>query len=218
MFSALGSGLDGVSQLLPVALIAATYGAAHGGQYALADRAMRMPSVLLGSSLAQVFYQRLAISRSNPQECHRLLRRTWSHLALLGILPLLVAIAIGPWLFATVFGSRWREAGEAARALAPGLFAYFVAFPTSNSIVVFERLGLLLIWQVTYVAVVWAVFSRVPVVFQLSPLGTLWTFSGALTVLYGASLYLQWHVVNTAISPSDAVPLDPSFPSTLSES
>lgn len=217
-YSALGSGLDGISQLIPVALITAGYGAAHGGQYALADRAMRMPSVLLGSSLAQVFYQRLATSRNDPQQCHQLLRRTWSHLAVLGLLPTLVALAVGPWLFATVFGARWHEAGEAARALAPGLFAYFVGFPTSNSIVVFERLGLLLAWQAAYVILVWMVFAFGPAALGLTSIGTLWLFSAALVLLYTASLMMQWHVVEQALPPAANAIADPSLTSSLAES
>jgi O-antigen/teichoic acid export membrane protein len=204
-YSALGSGLDGVSQLLPVALIVTAYGSSVGGQYALADRAMRMPSVLLGSSLAQVFFQRLAVSRGNPSECHRLLRRTWTHMALVGLLPTTIVMAIGPWLFAAVFGTGWYEAGRTARALAPGLFAYFVAFPTSNCIVAFERLGLLLAWQAGYVALVWALFRLGPRTFHLSPMALVWAFSAVLVVMYSLSLLLQWNVVETAkqdISPS----------------
>lgn len=200
-YSALGSGLDGVSLLLPVAALTATFGAAAAGHFALADRALRAPSMLLGSSLSQVFFQRLAESRNNSAECRRLLRRTWRHLIVFGGIPSLIALAVGPWTFALVFGARWREAGELARALAPGIFAYFVAFPTSNVIVAFERVGLLLIWQAIYVGTVAAIFLFGPTYAHLSQRGVVWTFSGALLVLHGASMLLQWYVVGQGLSP-----------------
>lgn len=199
-YSALGSGLDGISQLLPVAVLTATFGSAAAGHFALADRALRAPSMLLGSSLSQVFFQRLSASRANPAECRRLLWRTWKHLALFGGVPSLVAILFGPWAFALVFGARWAIAGEIARALAPGVFAYFVAFPTSNVIVVFERVGLLLIWQIAYVLLVAGCFLLGPRHGHLSTLQVVWAFSGVLVLLHGASLVLQWHVVGEGAS------------------
>jgi O-antigen/teichoic acid export membrane protein len=204
-FSAPGSGLDGISQLLPVALLTSTFGPAVAGQFAIADRAMRMPSVLLGSSLAQVFFQRLSQSRTDPAECHRLLLKTWRHLAALGLVPVSVAMVLGPWLFASVFGARWREAGEIARALSPGVFAYFIAFPTSNVVVVFERVGLLLLWQLCYAGIVAASFLIVPAVLHLGAVDTVWTFSAALVVLHGASIALQWHVVGAG-TPAPTAP------------
>lgn len=203
-YAAFGSGLDGISRLLPVAVLTTTFGPVIAGQFALADRALRAPSILLGSPLSQVFFHRLSERRADAVECRRLLRRTWKHLALSGCVPSLIAMLAGPWAFATVFGARWHEAGEAARALAPGVFAYFVAYPTSNVIVVFERLGLLLVWQGAYVGVVAAIFLLGPAYGHLSPSGVIRAFSGALVVLHGANLLLQWHVVGQGLSMSDA--------------
>ena len=201
-YAALGSGLDGISQLLPVAVLSATFGAAIAGHFALADRALRAPSILLGSSLSQVFFQRLSESKSNPVECRRLLLRTWKHLAAFGVVPSLVALLLGPWVFALIFGARWQEAGQVAQALAPGVFIYFVAFPTSNVIVVFERVGLLLVWQVVCVGVITAIFLLGPTYGHLARVQVIWAFSIALLLLHGANLILQWYVVGRGLPMS----------------
>ena len=203
-YAALGSGLDGISRLIPVAVLTTTFGPVIAGQFALADRALRAPSILLGSSLSQVFFHRLSERRADAAECRRMLRGTWKRLAMYGSVPMLGAMLAGPWAFAMVFGSRWYAAGQAARALAPGVFAYFVAYPTSNVLVVFERLGLLLIWEAAYVGLVAAIFLLGPASGRLSPLEVLWTFSGALVVLHGTNLFLQWQVVGQGLSMNDA--------------
>lgn len=197
-YSAMGSLLDGLSALMPVALLTAAFSPTVGGLFAIADRVMRMPSVLLGSSLTQVFYQKIAESRRDPQRCAVLMARTWTRLALIGAVPMLTVAAAGPAIFAFVLGPQWRTSGEYARILSLGLFVHFIAYPTSNAIVAFERLGVMLAWQLLMVVSIIAVFLSGESLFHNSVKATLWLFSGSLAVVYGASLAAQWHVVRSA--------------------
>lgn len=197
-YSAIGSLLDGLSALLPVALLTATFSPAIAGHFAIADRLMRMPSVLLGSSLTQVFYQKIAESRRDPDRCAALMKRTWTRLALVGAVPMLTVVAVGPSLFAFVLGPQWRTSGEYAQILSVGLFVHFIAYPTSNGIVAFERLGIMLGWQFLMIISIIGVFLASEFLLHDSVKGTLWLFSGSLVIVYAASLAAQWYVVRSA--------------------
>ena len=197
-FSALGSLLDGLSALLPVAFVTAVFSPTVGGLFAIADRVMRMPSVLLGSSLTQVFYQKIAESRREPSKCAALMSRTWIRLALIGAIPMLMVLVAGPSIFALVLGPQWRTSGEYAQILSVGLFVHFIAYPTTNAIVAFERLGIMLAWQLLMIASIIAVFIGGEFLFHDSVKAILWLFSGSRVIVYGASLAAQWHVVRAA--------------------
>jgi len=197
-FSAVGSLLDGLSALLPVAFLTAVFSPTVGGLFAIADRVMRVPSMLLGSSLTQVFYQKIAESRQDPQRCASLMARTWTRLALVGAAPMLTVLIAGPSIFALVLGPQWRTSGEYAQILSVGLFVHFIAYPTSNGIVAFERLGIMLSWQLLMIVSIAAVFLAGKFLFHDSVKATLWLFSASRVVVYGASLVAQWHVVRSA--------------------
>jgi O-antigen/teichoic acid export membrane protein len=146
-FVAPGSLLDGIAALLPVAFISATHSPAEAGIYALADRTLRMPVTLIGSSVLQVFYERAASRRGDPVGMRSLLLKTWKHLALIAALPAAGVLVFGPELFGLVFGAAWRTSGGVAQLLSVSIFVYFVSYPTSNILVVNERVGSFLGWQ-----------------------------------------------------------------------
>ena len=50
-------------------------------------------------------------------------------LALIAVPLVLLLLWTGPALFAALFGERWRDAGELARALAPYIGVHFIASP-----------------------------------------------------------------------------------------
>ncbi len=134
-----GSLLDGIAVLLPVATITALYSPAEAGIYALAERALRVPVTLVGSSVLQVFYQRIARLRGEPDASRRLLLRTWWRMGAIALLPCIVLALFGEGIFAVLFGITWRNSGRVAETMAFSMFFFFVSYPTSNILVVNER-------------------------------------------------------------------------------
>lgn len=194
-YSAVGSLLDALSSLLPIAMLTILFSPRIAGLYAIADKVARTPAVLFGSSLQQVFYQRLAESRADPGACKALLVRTWRYLLAIGILPMAIIFATGPHLFGFVFGQQWIESGFFARILSVGLLVHFVAYPTTNGIVAFERLGVMLAWQALYVTSLIAVFGVGGFVLHLSPRAILWLFAGSQVLVQLVNLAAQWKVL-----------------------
>jgi O-antigen/teichoic acid export membrane protein len=115
---------------LAIALLAAWLGEPAAGVWALALRYLKAPASLVGGSLSQVLYPRLTQAASRA-EARALVRRSLLLLAAIALPLMLVLLAFGPWLFATVFGAEWRGAGELARSLAPYVALHFIAAPLS---------------------------------------------------------------------------------------
>jgi len=111
-------------------LIAAWSGDAAAGYWALALRYLKAPAGLVGGALSQALYPRLVRARSGA-EALQVVRQSMLMLAAMA-LPLMAALMLwGPWLFAELFGERWQDAGELARALAPYIALHFIASPLS---------------------------------------------------------------------------------------
>jgi O-antigen/teichoic acid export membrane protein len=115
---------------LAITLLTAWLGAPEAGAWALALRYLKAPASLVGGSLSQALYPRLTQATSLA-EARTLVRHNLLLLAALALPLMLVLLAFGPWLFATVFGPEWRGAGELARSLAPYVALHFIASPLS---------------------------------------------------------------------------------------
>ncbi|NRT58174.1 oligosaccharide flippase family protein [Sphaerotilus uruguayifluvii] len=122
--------LGALQDTVSLALIAAALGPAAAGFWGLSLRYLKAPASLVGGAVSQALYPRLTADGAGPNPAGRdAVRRI---MALLGAAALALAAALGlagPWLFATLFGPGWREAGELARVLAPYIGAHFVAAP-----------------------------------------------------------------------------------------
>ncbi|WP_111411791.1 lipopolysaccharide biosynthesis protein [Billgrantia lactosivorans] len=141
------SGLfNTLGKQLPPLLFAALFSPVAAGLYALAHRVLAMPMTLIGEAVGKVFF-------SSAAEAHRrgelgpLVARVHAILAHIAMPPAIVLMAIGPDLFALVFGERWREAGEFARWMAPWIYLVFMTSPLSHLFSVLERQGQGLVFQ-----------------------------------------------------------------------
>jgi O-antigen/teichoic acid export membrane protein len=186
---------DGIAVLLPIAVISAVYSPAEAGMYALADRTLKVPTTLVGSSVLQVFYERIATLRNDSAGARRLLLRTWRNLALIAIVPTVVLVIWGPPIFGLVFGPTWRDSGAIARLMAAGVFVYFVSYPTSNILVVNERVKSFMLWQATQLLFVAGALTLSTVVRHQSLMSTVAWLVGAQICISLMSLALQWRVV-----------------------
>lgn len=134
IFRAPEVALNAASQGLAVLMLAAFFGPASAGFYTLGRTVLAMPSALLGKSIGDVFYPRLAEAAHKKEDITALVTQATKALALAGILPFGLIIAIGPWLFSLVFGSEWQTAGEYARWLSVWCFFGFINTPSVKAL------------------------------------------------------------------------------------
>lgn len=150
-FPLLSSGsvlLNTAGLQLPPLLMVAFYGPQIGGWFALGQRVIGVPMALVGQAVAQVYLReasRLALESSGT--LYRLFFKTAQRLLLVGGVPIAVLAAIGPWLFALVFGENWHEAGMYVQLLTAMFVAQFVVVPLSPTLNVLERQDLQLVWD-----------------------------------------------------------------------
>jgi O-antigen/teichoic acid export membrane protein len=128
--------LDVATLHLPIFLITAWFSTEMAGQFSMAWKILGLPSALIGGSIGQVFYQKFSVIWPDSKACEKLLINTWSALAIIGILPMLVIVFYGVEIFSFFLGNSWAEAGSIASIIAPMLFLMLISSPTSGTYLV----------------------------------------------------------------------------------
>ena len=140
---------------LPVFFITAFYGSDVVGQYALAHMIVGLPVTLIGTAVGDVFYAEAAQNgKSNPKALLRLTNKILKPLFFVGLIPMLVIVLFGPFLFPFVFGDNWIDAGEFAQIITIVAFARLLFTPVFWVFIVFEKHITYLLINVMRVAMV----------------------------------------------------------------
>lgn len=140
--------LNAVSQGIPVLMLTALFGPASAGFYSIGRTVLAMPSSLIGKSVGDVFYPRVAEAAQNGENITSLIRRATLALGGLGLLPFGLVILFGPFLFSFVFGEDWAMAGEYARWIALWSFVGFMNRPSVMSLPVLKAQRFHLIYTI----------------------------------------------------------------------
>jgi O-antigen/teichoic acid export membrane protein len=131
--------IDSLSVSIVVPLVSQIYGTESAGFFSLVYSVLALPVTLVTRSVADVFHGRMALyARQDQDAIRRLFFSTSAALLLIGFLPTLGAMALGPTLFGWIFGERWTIAGQLAGAIAPWMLASLVVSPLSRVIEIFQ--------------------------------------------------------------------------------
>lgn len=189
---------------LPVLFIAYYFGSQVAGWLGLTQRVLGLPVTLLGLAVAQVYLGELSRAvRGESVHTRELFAVASRRLAVAALGCLAVLLMAGPWLFSTVFGSEWLPSGQYAQALAVSLALQLVAVPLSQTLIVFERQTLQLLWDVGRLA---AVMVAVVVVATGggSALVTIWALAAASGLSYGLSWILSMATIYRHCSTAES--------------
>lgn len=145
---------------LPLPMIASLHGATAAGWFGLARTMVGIPNSQIGNAVADVFQMELAnaVLAGDAQRARGLFYKLMRKLALVGLLPLVGTMSLGPWLVPWVFGYDWKEAGYAAAVIAPWLYAALVISPLSRTLSVIQAQEYKLIYDVSAIAFLAAAF------------------------------------------------------------
>jgi O-antigen/teichoic acid export membrane protein len=102
------------------------------GYYSFGLRLLRAPLNLIGASVSQVFFQKVAAARSSGDNLRPLIISLVSKLALIAVPIFSIIIIGGPTIFSIIFGEQWREAGVYTQILSPWLALNFIVSPVSQ--------------------------------------------------------------------------------------
>jgi O-antigen/teichoic acid export membrane protein len=189
---------------LPSLFLAQYYGAQNTGWFALVNRVLGVPGALIGASIAQVYTSEAAkLSRSDPKRLKYIFHKTTKRMLYLGLAPCVLFTIFAPWIFQTVFGHAWREAGEYARDLGFMFYASFINSPVTMTLNILERQKAQFAWDASRLAL--TVFAMVlPYRLGYSARTAILLYGVAMTLMYAVhwtqSCFAITHHANKAAS------------------
>ncbi len=195
LVSTWGGLLNASGLALPALFLAACYGAQYTGWFALVNRVLGVPAALIGASIAQVYTSEAAtLSRTDPQRLLYVFLETTRRMLYLGLAPCAMFTIFAPWIFQTVFGRVWREAGEYARYLAFMCYAGFINSPVTLTLSVLQRQRTQFVWDAGKLALT-ALSFTLPYHFGYGPRVAIFAYGVTMTLMYG----IHWTLSHGAI-------------------
>jgi O-antigen/teichoic acid export membrane protein len=195
LVSTWGGLLNASGLALPALFLAACYGAQYTGWFALVNRVLGVPAALIGASIAQVYTSQAAtLSRTDPPRLMYIFLETTRRMLYLGLVPCALFTIFAPWIFQTIFGRVWREAGEYARYLSFMCYAGFINSPVTLTLSVLQRQRTQLVWDAGKLALTTLSFA-LPYHFGYGPRLAILSYSAAMTLMYS----VHWTLSHGAI-------------------
>jgi O-antigen/teichoic acid export membrane protein len=139
--------MGNLSNNLPTFLLALFFSYEIVGYYALARKILKKPVELISNSIREVLLQRIAEIRGKGNSPKNNFVKSTIALAVIGIIPFGTIIVWGETIFAIIFGEKWTTAGLYARILAPWLYTMFINPPSTQLILVDQKLFKLMVYS-----------------------------------------------------------------------
>lgn len=130
--------LEMFAKELPVLLLSGFLGPGVAGGYALARRVLAEPAVLLGSAVAQSYYQYAAREKDQNSVAQATAQLTLALIKLIAF-PIIIGLSCAPELIPVIFGDTWGATGWYTLILAPMFMVYFVMRPLNRIFNIKER-------------------------------------------------------------------------------
>lgn len=152
--------IDALTLALPLPMIVMLYGPAEAGWFGLARLIVAAPNTQIGTAVADVFQMELAgaVLARDPRRAKGIFYQFMRKMALLGLLPLAGALILGPLLMPWIFGKDWTQAGLAAAAIAPWMYAALIISPLSRLLSVLQAQEFKLFYDVSAILLLAAAF------------------------------------------------------------
>ena len=132
-------------------LIAKYFATTTLGQFSLAWKMVQVPIVLVGGSLAQVFFQK--VSSSKKSDLYAIIVKYIKKASLISAPIFLLVYLFAENIFDFVFGENWTLAGESASVMAPWLFINFVSSPLVSIMLILNKQEFVLLFSLFYASV-----------------------------------------------------------------
>ena len=151
-FSIAGALANKATGNLTNILISIFYNISTLGYYSLVQRVLGVPSVLIGNSIGQVFFEEASKEKQLTGKAVKVFKSTVKKLLIIGVPSFGILFFLVEDLFALVFGEGWRIAGSYAQIMIPVFFMGFIVSTVSIVDSIFEKLFFYLCLQMGYLA------------------------------------------------------------------
>lgn len=142
--------VNAVSQSIPVLLLASFFGPATAGFFSLGKSVLSAPATLIGTSVGNVFYPKIAEAHNAGKNPVPLLNKATLATFLVGLIPFGIIMIFGVWIFEFVFGDDWAIAGQYAQWMALWVLVSLSARPLIATIPVVRMQGIFLVYELVF--------------------------------------------------------------------
>lgn len=176
--------LNSAGLVVPVIFVGLWFSVADAGQWALADRILAAPLVLIATAVGQVVEAHVSeMVREGRGGLARYYLSVSGVLALIAVVTVAVVVFLAKPVLPIVLGPGWETAAELMIAMSPIIATRLIVSPMSKVLVVLQHggwnLGLDVLRVVLVLGVVVAAMT-----FAIDLITTAWFFSLALSVVY----------------------------------
>lgn len=179
--------LNSAGLVLPVLFVGTWYSVADAGQWAMAERILAAPLLLIATAISQVVEARMADDhRAARGGAARYYLEVSLVLALVATALIFLILAMAPWLLPIVLGDGWQLATAIVVAMTPMLATRLIATPLSKALVVAQRAFSTLLLDIAR-AILVVVAGMIIIAMDLDVIAAAWCFSGALSTVYVAT-------------------------------
>jgi O-antigen/teichoic acid export membrane protein len=116
------------------------------GYYYFVIRIMQVPSSIIQSSLAQVFYKKASEKYNNDKNIQIMVSQLILNLVKFAVLPAAVLFFYSVDIFIFIFGEDWHIAGDFGQVLVPYIFFHFIASPLGMIPLITNQQGSAFYW------------------------------------------------------------------------
>jgi O-antigen/teichoic acid export membrane protein len=132
---------------LPIIAIAAAFGPAPAGWYALAERVTGAPTALIANAIGDVYRQRAAAAYHAGKPFDDLMRRVLAMTLALSVVPFVIAMLLTPRYLGLVLGEEWQAAGFTVVVLLVYELVGFNSTPVDKAAIIVGANRYIMIWQ-----------------------------------------------------------------------
>lgn len=150
--SLLPAFLNIFSSQMPNYLISNIHGAIFVGYYFFSLRLVVLPVSLIGSSINEIFYQKVIEKKNNGEPLQIFLRNNFIFLFSMGLIFLLFFYFLSDSLIPLFFGSLWTPSVIVCKILSISMFVKLVVSPLTMSFIALDKVRVSAIWQYAYFA------------------------------------------------------------------
>jgi len=179
-----------ITQFLLFWMISSYFGLIELGLFAMMNKYIKAPIVLVSSSVSQLFYVEAGKAINKGISLFPIIKKTVRTSVLFAIPFTVVLISLGPEIFRWYLGEKWEIAGVYAQYLSPMLFLYFVISPISGLPILLQKQKQAFIFSLIGSSFTILIFF-IGIYFNLQFVQTLFLYGLAFTAFY--LLTLLWY-------------------------
>lgn len=131
--------LNTASVQMPVFVFSTFFSGVVVGFYSLAQRVLNAPMSLIGNAIGQVYFQKAASCKNDPEALRSITWKLYKTLLWTGVFPLSMLGFFGKEIFGFIFGREWAVAGHYAQMLSFWILFVFISSPLSNLFFIQEK-------------------------------------------------------------------------------